>query len=479
VGDSSDPRTEGYVHLQRARHAVIEGGYAEAERLNAHAVRIGSRLRDMNMLTLAGNQAAGIRWLQGRLEEVEPQIRDMTTKDATPAWQAALVRVSCDAGREAEARRALERLATNDFADLPRYNGWLATLALLSEACIKLGDVRRVEALYELLKPFETRNVTTPQAVFAGPVARFLGILAAARMDWEAASSHFERARAAAARMNAPPVLVRVNLDEAAMLARRDGDGDRARALELVGEARPIAAELGLERISEQLEALAAEAGAPELLPTATSVTSAEAAVASLRREGDFWTFKLGSRSVRLRDSKGVRYIAFLLTSPGVEVHAMALAAAGAPRGAPGRLARDGDRLELGVSGATDAGPLLDAAAKEAYRRRLEDLREDVEEAESFNDPERAARAREEIDFLQSELTGAVGLGGRDRKAASTAERARVSVTKAIRATVKRIHQYDPMLARELETTVRTGTFCVHEPDPRHPLEWKVDAGPG
>src|SRR5204862_6810629 len=123
-------------------------------------------------------------------------------------------------------------------------------------------------------------------------------------------------------------------------------------------------------------------------------------AVASLPREGDFWTFKLGPRSVRVRDSKGVRYIAFLLTSPGVEVLAMALAAADAPPGAPGRLARDGDRLELGGPEAADAGPLLDAAAKEMYRGRLEDLREDVEEAESFNDPERAARAREEIEFL-------------------------------------------------------------------------------
>ena len=34
VSSSADPRTEGYAYLQRARHAVIEGRYAEAERLN-------------------------------------------------------------------------------------------------------------------------------------------------------------------------------------------------------------------------------------------------------------------------------------------------------------------------------------------------------------------------------------------------------------------------------------------------------------
>ena len=70
-----------------------------------------------------------------------------------------------------------------------------------------------------------------------------------------------------------------------------------------------------------------------------------------------------------------------------------------------------------------------------------------------------------------------MGLGGRDRKAASSSERARVSVTKAIRATIKRITEHDPILARELETTVRTGTFCVHEPDPaiRSSGAWRTE----
>ena len=81
------------------------------------------------------------------------------------------------------------------------------------------------------------------------------------------------------------------------------------------------------------------------------------------------------------------------------------------------------------------------------------------------------------MDFLVRELAGAVDLGGRDRRAASSAERARVSVTKAIRATVRRIGEHDPNLGRELEATVRTGTFCVYQPDPRHPLDWHVDAG--
>jgi hypothetical protein len=67
-----------------------------------------------------------------------------------------------------------------------------------------------------------------------------------------------------------------------------------------------------------------------------------------------------------------------------------------------------------------------------------------------------------------------VGLGGRDRRAASSAERARVNVTRAIRAALGRIAEHSPALGRHLEATVRTGTFCSYVPDPRLPLTWQL-----
>ena len=52
-----------------------------------------------------------------------------------------------------------------------------------------------------------------------------------------------------------------------------------------------------------------------------------------------------------------------------------------------------------------------------------------------LNDPARAAKARAELAFLTDELAQAVGLeGGRDRRAASHAERAELNATRAIRA---------------------------------------------
>src|SRR5207244_1553179 len=107
---------------------------------------------------------------------------------------------------------------------------------------------------------------------------------------------------------------------------------------------------------------------------------------------------------------------------------------------------------------------LLDAKAKAAYRQRLADLREELEAAQTWADPERAARAAAEIDFLTHELARALGLGGQDRKAAAPAERARVSVTKAIKRAVAKIAAHDERLGRHLALTIRTGTFCTYAP---------------
>jgi IPP transferase len=121
-----------------------------------------------------------------------------------------------------------------------------------------------------------------------------------------------------------------------------------------------------------------------------------------------------------------------------------------------------------------DAGALLDDAAKASYRRRLDDLREDLDEAERFHDVERAARLREELDFISAELARAVGLGGRDRRAGNAAERARVNVTRAIRGAVRAIAEHDARLGHHLERSVRTGVFCAYQPGPEGPDTWRV-----
>src|SRR5919108_261132 len=128
-----------------------------------------------------------------------------------------------------------------------------------------------------------------------------------------------------------------------------------------------------------------------------------------------------------------------------------------------------------GLSHATlgDAGEMLDAPAKAAYRRRLAEIEDDIEQARALGDSERAAQAGTERDFLVRELSRAVGLGGRDRRAASAPERARVGVTRAVRKAMARIGEHHPQLGEHLDRAIRTGTFCVYLPDSRAPARWK------
>ena len=159
------------------------------------------------------------------------------------------------------------------------------------------------------------------------------------------------------------------------------------------------------------------------------------------RREGDYWSVAFEGQTVRLRDLKGVRYLARLLADPGREFHVLDLVAG--ERGRSVDTSRGAER-GLAFSSGLDAGVVLDAQAKEAYRRRLAEIEEDIEEAQAMGDDERAAQAEAERDFLVRELARAVGLGGRDRRAGSASERARASVTRAVRQAMARIHEHHP-----------------------------------
>jgi hypothetical protein len=198
------------------------------------------------------------------------------------------------------------------------------------------------------------------------------------------------------------------------------------------------------------------------------------AAEGTFRREGEYWTIEYGARSFRMRDAKGMHHLARLLGAPGRELHAVDLAGMDAQAGATATLEAGGFVGDVSLVAGDGVGANLDAEAKASYRARLVDLRDELTEARSWNDPERVARLETEVAALTRELAAAVGLGGRDRPAVSSGERARVSVTRAIRAVLSRIKEHDPALGAHLDATIRTGTFCSYTPDPRVPIAWRL-----
>jgi tetratricopeptide (TPR) repeat protein len=473
--DSRDPRARAYIPLHRARRAMISGNLDDTEVLIHEGIQLGWSLQDSTVPILAGAQLFWLRMGQGRLRELEDAVRQFADQlPAMPAWRVALATLYLPTGRPAEARREYDRLAERDFATIPRDNVWAIAIALLAELSETFRDEERSLVLEELLTPLAGRNVVTPTGIFAGPVNRYLALTAAARGDHETALDLLVSARESCERMGYKPMLAVIDVDEARMLARRSLPGDVERARELLQRGLERAEEVGVPRMDERLARAAALLPVDDDQPVPAKPATGPAK-GVLAREGDVWRLDYEGRVLRVRDAKGMRHLALLLANPGIEFHAVDVATA-AEGGGAAATSESAEGLAV-RAGTGDAGPALDSQAKAEYRSRLEDLRAEIEEAESFNDPERAARAREEMDFIAHELSAAVGLGGRDRRVASAAERARVNVTRALRREIRRIADEDAGLGRELETTVRTGTFCAYEPDPRRPVAWEVDAG--
>jgi hypothetical protein len=167
------------------------------------------------------------------------------------------------------------------------------------------------------------------------------------------------------------------------------------------------------------------------------------------RREGDYWTIAYQGRSVRLRDSKGLRDIAALLARPGERLHVSDLAAT----------------TTLAVESEASTDSVLDGRARQEYRARLAELREELVEAERLHDLGRAERARHEVGVIESQLAGAYGLGGRARRLGDPSGRARAAVTMRIRAAVAKIEKHHAALGRHLSRSIKTGTVCSYEPE--------------
>jgi tetratricopeptide (TPR) repeat protein len=446
----------------RVVRAAMEGRFDEADVL-AEEARAAGRMADAAAADhyYVVQTAILERRSREELADFEGPVRSFTERFPALPWRGVLALLYAELGRRSEARREFERMAAEDWTDVQRDSNWLMAMVTSAKVCALLGDVERARVLYELLLPFSGRYVVLGRvaAYSVGAAARYIALLATTLEDWEGAEEQFEKALKLDQAMGARMWEAETRYDYGRMLLARGLPGDAERAAELIGEALREAETLGLKRMLEREAEAATEAEAvPVREPVGAGTAPGSAKrVAVFRRRGDFWEIGYEGDAHLVKDLKGLGYVATLLGNPGTEIHVGDLASE--LEAAP----------DLG-----DAGAMLDPDAKEAYRGRLEDLREELAQAEEWGDPERASRAREEIEFLGKELAGAVGLGGRDRKAASVSERARVNVTRAIRSAVQRVAENDPELARHLDTAIRTGTFCSYEPDPHAGLRWTL-----
>ena len=444
----------------RAMRATTRGEFAAAEAALARARRLAERAQDPNATVTLLVQQLALAEMTGDREKLEalctrldrqcanmPQSEMYIRPDLLALGVRSLGRDPDPAAVDETFLRAIIRFS--DMGAFSSISGYLAALR----------DLPLCQLAYQNIAPFRERcgHWGMLGLRWMGPITLGLGHLAAALGRMEAAHEHFSAALATARRMSARPWIARIALEWVEVLQRAGAGAPRGAAL--LDEAETIARELELRHLEERISVCRGRAAAAAI-PQSPSPAAARPVPETpdalpsvdffrLARDGEVWVCECDGRVFRLRDSRGMQMLARLVLTPGQEIHVLDL------MGAPS--------AEVPIDSG-DSGEMLDDRARREYRRQLESLREQLEEAEGMNDYAAAEAAREEIEQLSAELARAFGIGGRPRRAGSNVERARVNVQRRLKHAMQRIAEECPSAGRHLDWAVRTGSFCSYRP---------------
>jgi eukaryotic-like serine/threonine-protein kinase len=274
-----------HVPLLRGTRALIDGRFADAERYTAEALEGGERAQEPIAQQFCTVQLSVLYQLQGRMGEIVEGIDALAARyPAIRAWRIARTVTLSELGRLDEARSEFERVAANDFADLPVDAQWLVAMALLARSAEALGDAERGERLHELLEPWRGKTVVAGRAAACwGPVALYLGMCSKAAGKFDRAVGELEESIAMSERMGDRPFMSQAHLLLAAALLERAGRGDRERALELLDRCLHASQELGMRALSERALALKLEAQGLAGVDVTSSIDEVISAVESER----------------------------------------------------------------------------------------------------------------------------------------------------------------------------------------------------
>jgi tetratricopeptide (TPR) repeat protein len=448
-----NPLYSWYVSLWRAQKAVVEGNLRGARQAIHEAKQQGEAAGSQNatMLVLVADWMLRLR--AGEYDAASRSLAELVVDQPEMVAQlgptAGEARTALLAGRTAEARTLLDRYDANGFDSVPFDAEWLAVLVAVVDTAAQLDHPILPEAVDRLAPYAHLFAFEGIGAGVYGSVARFLAVGRSAQGAHDEAVALARQALAA-------------NRAAGGMLV---GDGERTLAQCLAARGR-IGDATDAEDHHRRADAIFREAGLLHLVRDEAARASAPAEQAdkappnALLRDGDVWHMTFGGATTIVKHSKGIADLAVLLAEPGRDVHVSELE--GVPRALLGG----------------DGGDAIDRRAVAAYRERLTELAEEIDDADAAHDLVRAERARVEYDALVDQLSGSFGLGGRARSAgAEPVERLRKAVAARIRDAVRRIDAALPALGRHLTNSVKTGTFCSYRPET--PVLWHCESRSG
>ena len=428
------------VVMATARHAMLatlRGRFGEAAELIEHVAAEGRRVGLPDTERLVGTLYGEIAFYRDPAAAAPyvDQMRAMVRRLPGHFIEATIAIWLVLTGRTDNAHAEMDRILPGVLAGSgPRQ---LSAAAMLGFVAAQTGDVSAAVQLREVLLPYQGRLVVSGGAASClGPVSFFLGLIATQLGLLDEAVRCLEDAIAFADKAGALPGQVLFLEAAAGALNLRQAPGDRQKASECRARAHAIADRLGERRLLSRVALAPAQW--------------------SLLRDGQDWLLQAGAEQARLRDSRGLHYLRALLAAPGSEILALDLVAGGSG---------------LAASSTT---PLLDAAARDNYRRRIRELDHELAAADRAGDGVAAERAHQERQALIGELRRATGLAGRPRRATADAERARVNVTRTLRATIDRITAAAPVAGAHLNASIRTGALCRYQPAPGAPARWRT-----
>lgn len=456
-----NPLYSWYVPLWRAQLAVVAGDVHGAEQLIEEVESLGRDSGSTNGPMLATVVRLAVLWQRGdysgvirnveSLGDVVPELAVYVSAIGSFAWAYAL------GGKMVEATALLDRAAALGLREQVVDAEWLPNMANLLRAAARLRHPILPEAL-ALLEPHA--GLVAFEGIGAGlygSVARFVALGCCAVGRHEDAVRYARDALEFNRRFGG--TLVADALRTLAECVTSGGDnaaGDNAgadsaeAAAALHADADMVYAAVGATHLVRPGHDLPARVTTAGVVAEATTGSIPN----ELRRAGDIWHVTYDGMAIVVKHSKGIADLALLLARPGQEVHVTELE---------------------GIPAAMLGGPnadALDRRAIDAYKRRLAELAEELDDAQAAHDTGRAELARAEYDVLVDQLTSAIGIGGRSRAAGpDPVERLRKAVSARIRDAIRRIGAVHPPLGRHLTGAVRTGTYCSYQPE--RPTAWR------
>ena len=201
------------------------------------------------------------------------------------------------------------------------------------------------------------------------------------------------------------------------------------------------------------------------------------------RLEHDYWKVRFRGESYTIKDSKGMTYIAHLISraydnEPEILSQQLYYLVNGFPVAEQGseyeRLTAE-EQKQRGISYQGQPGPGLEVMTPDGRKHAkilLLEYEQKIDEAEGRGDPEEVLSLREEKEQLKEYLANSKGLAGRERKVHDDHEKARQAVEGAIRRTLQSMEKKGNPLAVYLDQHLKKGLYCsfIRDPD----VEWQV-----